>query len=284
MGRRWGVVGGISQVVMLAFAGSAMAASFPCPDFKDTFISDGRLFLKRPGIWEPVLPNAVLNSGGRFIYIIRALPGSERSGILVVKTGRRMPDPNADMRSSRKYVQLVRDEVAARGEVDVSAVKKCEFGGFNARRVVSKFYDEYHDADYELKGKDGIAALATFNYFHSNYKTNFGCKTTNDTGWDSVFPFIRRSNRSQYSFDSVVVATGLSSPLFNFFRSATPHGSSGLADQKVQSIRYTTTNGLACVPIDATGSPGSFLRINDLEGRDLVAFLRLAEFEVTFGR
>ena len=279
MAKLWGFGAGLSQAIMLSLACSAMAASFPCGDLKDKVLNDGEVYLRSHGSWELVSSNSQLNMGGegRFIYVIKAPLGSERSGILVVKTGRQIADPKADVPSHKKHVHLERNEV------DVSTNKKCAFHPFNPKSVTSKFYDEYHDADYDLRRRNGADALRTFNEFHTNYETvNSGCKRTDDTGWEDIFSLIRRSNRSQYSFDKYVVATGLLSPVFSFFHGSTPQGSVGLADQKVQSIRYKTTDGIACVSIYPPTSQGSFVRVNDLEGRNLVTFLRAGEVEITF--
>lgn len=275
----WGMRAAVSQALILWLSGSATAASFPCGELADKVLNDGEVYLRNSRSWDPISPGAVVDKAGlgRFIYVIKAWPGSERSGILVIKTGRQVADPKLDLPSNKKYVRLERNEV------DVSKNERCPFQPFSPKSVASIYYDQYHDGDYELRGQEGAAALRTFNDFHTNYETaNSVCKHTANTGWDSFYPFDRRSNRSQYSFDKTVVATGLSSPTFNFFRSTAPHGSDGLMEQKVESIRYQTVNQLACIPIYPPTTQGSFLRINDLEGRNLATFLRPPEIEIIF--
>ena len=176
-----------------------------------------------------------------------------RRGILVVKTGLRAPAAGNSER-----VTLAREAYRP--------IDRCEtFPRFNGGSVKGRSYDGYHDYSYSVEESDRNMMAS----FHVSYAGRVqGCRNSNDDTVDSYFTGHWKSNRSQFSFDEKVVASGQHSQFFAQFGITPAYASTSISERRVEMKRYTSDrSGLACVTFNATVRPGTFIRINDLERR-----------------
>lgn len=223
-------------------------------------LPDGTWLVSLNGNWKPVSELNGLVADGRahdvnFTYVAREPdPTIPRRGILVIKTGVRAPDAVGKVALAREAYQ---------------PVDQCEsYPRFPGGSVRARSYDDYHDYSYSVEKSD----QKTIEAFHVSYpKRGQGCSRSNDDTTDSYFTGRWQSNRSQFSFDEDVVATGQHSQFLaqaRFFIGPAYAGT-GLSERRVEIKRYVADkNGLACVPFSVALKQGSFVRINDLERRD----------------
>ncbi|WP_257167841.1 hypothetical protein [Bradyrhizobium sp. SRS-191] len=227
------------------------------------------LFYRDPetGTWAPV-PDSGLSLSGRevqLIYVAREFFQEDpRSGAIVVKTGRKIDTSEKDPEPVRKQIKLDR-------------AKQAEFDSCRRAREPSSFqgpvsaleYDRYHDYGYDAADNEDGRSLTQF---HTKYVSRSGrCDATTDsTTFDAPLRWDWRSNRSQFSFDPSVVSGGFHSQIMAGLNvvGAAAVGSVGLADQRVEIIKYrTNAQKMACIAlrVKPTGK-NFFIRVNDLEG------------------
>lgn len=261
----------LAMLVVMA-AVPVTAASDPCSSLGvDTAwrLADGDLYVDGEGGWEKVernSPGVTEPQTLNFIYIARETFSRDRTGVIVIKTGRGIDSQRSE--PPGRNVRLVRDEAAHRDGA-------CDIREFQSQSVSSQSYDEYHDHGFI------VAEQETFDSFHTTYRKSDACRQTNDANADVLLPrFLGgdgRSNRSQFSFDESVVDRGMFSQIVSLLRPRSAFAWEGLSDQRVEIIRYAIEGDekLVCIPfsVNATG-PHFFLRINDLEARDPPRFAR----------
>jgi hypothetical protein len=193
-----------------------------------------------------------------FAYVIRESIDPQRSGVVIVKSGRtrRLDEPPTG--HAAKNVHLVR-RAELNGTGACGAV--ADFGEAN---IPAASYDRYHD-----EGRK-VAEGGVLHAFHFRYAARkAACHTTDDSSQDSIVPWDPRSNRSQFSFDPAVVSGGTYSQAIAWIGVTRTYASSeGLADQRVELKQYRVdASSPTCVRFRLSGlGRGSFLRINDLEG------------------
>ena len=228
---------------------------------------DGAWLVNLDGTWQPMEElNSALSDGRprnlTFAYVAREPElATFRRGILVVKTGSRVPPTTSSGR-----VTLAREAY--------SPAEKCEYyPKFSGGSVSGRSYDDYHDYSYKVEETD--QGLLTS--FHVTYAGRAqGCKASNDDTSDSYFTGRWQSNRSQFSFDENVVATGQHSQFIAQFGVGPAYASNAISGRKVEMKRYAADrNGFACVTFTVMVAPGVFIRINDLERRN--GLFRVAE-------
>lgn len=251
---------GITAAVPVAAASDVCASLGLDTDWS---LADGDLYVDGQSGWEKVArtgPVAAEPQTLDFIYIARETFSRDRTGVIVIKTGRGIDDRRSE-RPGRN-VKLVRDEEAHRDGT-------CDIKEFESRSVSSKSYDEYHDHGYIVEEQE------TFDSFHTTYRKGDTCRETNDANADVLLPrFLGgdgRSNRSQFSFDESVVDRGMFSQVVSLLRLRSAYAWEGMSDQRVEIIRYAVEGDtkVVCLPfsVNVTG-PHFFLRVNDLESRD----------------
>ncbi|WP_315724035.1 MULTISPECIES: hypothetical protein [unclassified Bradyrhizobium] len=223
--------------------------------------------------WDPdtktwaAVPDGGLSLSGReaqLIYVTREFFQDEpRSGAIVVKTGRKIDTSEKDPEPARKKIKLDR---AKQAEFD--SCRGREPSSFDGR-VSALEYDRYHDYGYDASDNEDGRSLGEF---HTRYVSRSGrCDAATDsTTFDAPLRWDWRSNRSQFSFDPSVVSGGFHSQIMAglSIRGAAAVGSVGLADQRVDIIKYrTNAQKMACIAlrVKPTGR-NFFIRVNDLEG------------------
>ena len=268
---------------------SGIAAAFGCSRLNGLSLEDGQIYYRsrednHKVVWKyidsPVTKLELSKFYGRHvIYVVKDDEDQVRSGVLVVKTGRTLRPNEKDISQNKKIIHLVREGKLERPD------KKCPYKNFQGANVTAKYYDFYHDADLLLRGKEGRRELEKLNHFHTEYRgRHFACRTTNSTEPNLILPWAWdfRSNRSQFSFDKSVVATGLHNPIWKIFHFSS-NGSAGLRNEVAAIVRYKLKEGVACVDIAIPRpTPEVFIRINDLEDRNLANLLTSSEKSITF--
>lgn len=221
-------------------------------------LPDGTWLANVNGSWKSITNLDVLVADGRshnvdFVYLVREADQTvPRRGLLVIKTAVRAS-------TAVDRVALVREAYRP--------VDQCEsYSPFPGGSVKGISYDNYHDYSYSADKVD----QPTLTAFHVSYpRRGQGCRLSNDDTTDSYFTARWQSNRSQFSFDQRVVATGQHSQFFAQFGPAPAYASTGLSERRVEMKRYIADkSGMTCVAFSATVKPGMFIRINDLERRD----------------
>lgn len=204
----------------------------------------------------------------RLIYVTREFFLSQpRMGAIAVKTGRTIAVGEKDPEPVLKQIKLRRLRQA---EFESCRDERDEKDPLSFRGKVSAFeYDTFHDYGYDASDNaDGRSVTQ----FHTKYVGRAGrCDTrTDSTTFDAPLRWDWRSNRSQFSFDPKVVRGGFHSQIIAGLnvRRAAAIGSIGLADQRVEIIKYrTNAQKIACIPIRVKlNRDNFFIRINDLEG------------------
>jgi hypothetical protein len=189
-----------------------------------------------------------------FAYIVNEPElKNTRRGILVIKTA---VDRLASGKGDR--VTLAREAY--------KPIFKCErYPAFSGDSVSTRSYDRYHDYSYRVPKADE----KRLENFHVSYAARLrGCRRSNDATTDSYFAGRWQSNRSQFSFDTKVVARGQHSQFLAQFGSTPVYASTSMSQRRVEIKRYDADeNGLACVLFSTAVKPGSFIRINDFERR-----------------
>jgi hypothetical protein len=221
---------------------------------------DGQLFYRIKGAssWTemPYGGTSLGNTRSEFTYVIDESFEKERSGVVIVKTGRvrRAGEEAADPQT--KSVRLVRHPQGINNS-------PCgEVTPFGSGSVSPKSYDDYHDIGRQTPDD------ATLDSFHFTYVARRNsCHKTNSSLGDSLSLYAR-SNRGQFSFDTDVVDRGTYFQLALFLHATTASASSEkLENQRVETRQYHVTSGTPeCISFKYN-VPGTaaFLRINDLE-------------------
>lgn len=200
----------------------------------------------------------------RFYYVAKGKP--DQPGILVIKTAR-LPqltsNGNSSTAGSKTTVRMERKRYErAQGNLSCLADSRLPFRG----DVAGATYDGYHDYGFD-KG-DGLQLIKKF---HLRYVNRDGDCDATDNPYNtrtSYWPFGSRipSNRSQFSFDSSVVAGGMYTKTASLFPSA--YAAENFYDRHVVMEPYKIAGDkTACVPFQLKIRPDTILRIVDLEAR-----------------
>ncbi len=171
-------------------------------------VEDGTWLARLNGKWRPVaeLNSYIADGRSREVNFTYVAKGSEptafRRGVLVIKTGIRIPATE------------IGDKVTLAREA-YRPIEQCEsYPAFPGGDVRGRSYDGYHD--YSYSAEKGDQDLITS--FHVTYARRAQrCKRSNDDTSDSYFTGHYQSNRSQFSFDEKVVANGQYSQFFAQF-------------------------------------------------------------------
>jgi hypothetical protein len=222
-------------------------------------VKDGTWLARLNGKWRPVaeLNSFIADRRSRevsFTYVVKeSEPTTFRRGVLVIKTGIRIPAAETGDR-----VTLAREAYRP--------IEQCEsYPAFPGGDVRGRSYDGYHDYSYSAE-KDDQNLITSFHVTYARRAQR--CKRSNDDTSDSYFTGHYQSNRSQFSFDERVVANGQYSQFFAQFGVAPAYANTSMSDRRVEMKRYNSDkNGLACVGFSVVVKPGIFIRINDLEQR-----------------
>lgn len=222
-------------------------------------LRDGQLFFRTIGSTDwAEMPDGGTKLGGKteFLYVVDENFEKERSGTVIIKTGRlRQPEEMP----SDPYAKIVRLSRRAQAFNNAPCGNVIPFG----RKFVSpKSYDDYHDVASST-GDD--AALDAFHFSYVARRNT--CHSTNSRLGDTLSPY-SRSNRGQFSFDERVVDSGTYFQLAVLLRVSTASAASEkLADQHVETRQYHVASGTPeCISFRRKPSgTGYFLRINDLE-------------------
>ena len=257
-------------LVWLASTGVSRADDDSCDavaGLLTTITAEQELFYWSPDrAWKTVPADglSLTTSEARLIYVTRELFSNEpRSGAIVVKTGRTIASGAIDPDPIRKRISLNR----LRQEEFEKCQRPRDLSSFQGS-VSAREYDWHHDYGYDASDNNDGYRLTQFHTGYSGRRER--CKETDNTTFDAPLRWDWRSNRSQFSFDPSVVRGGFNSQIMAglHFRGAAAVGSVGLADQRVEIIKYrTNAQNVACIPvrIKLTGA-NFFIRINDLEG------------------
>jgi hypothetical protein len=243
----------------LAFGQNSCTADLPIDPTPNI---DGTLIFRMKGEpWKPLQATDQLPATGvvQFVYVVRESWGSDRSGVVVIKSGSYSPT-TADARHPNS-VFLARP--GRRGDPSNGTCGRISI--FLPRYVAATSYDRYHDLGVSIPQSDNDALTA----YHIHYMGRGGvCRDTNNTDYDSPLRLDRRSNRSQFSFDTDVVASGMASQVASSFGFGSAlAGAVGFSNAKSEIRRYHTDgNKMACIPfsLNILGA-GYFLRIDDLD-------------------
>ena len=245
---------------ILVFAGCLATAencSFLNMDPLDLHDREVFFQVKGSSAWTP-LAGSTTELAGRdvtYAYVIRENIDPDRSGVLVLKSGRlHRPD---EPRKPTRSVTLVRH---ADGTSNGACGVVSEFG---EHPINAESYDAFHDL-----GKR-VPEMKTLSGFHIRYAARLRhCRRTDDNGPDSVADGNLRSNRGQFSFNDDVVSRETYSQALNVIGVGSAYaGSENLEDQRVEIRQYAVSaNFPTCVRFSLP-PPGhsSFLKINDLE-------------------
>jgi len=255
------VLGGWTSVATLAgFGLSAYAESCNAITSNTAGLRDGQLFYAsnaNPAWTEmPAQGTNLSNQTVSFAYVVSETFETERSGVVILKTGRTRQPDEAQTARRFKAVQLTRN-------TQVFDNKTCgEPRFFGEGSVPAKDYDDYHDI-----GKS-VGTNTTMDAFHFKYAARRNqCRTTNSNVGDSLAPQ-SRSNRGQFSFDTDVVDKATYSQFFIAFGITSAYASSeNLEKQRVETRQYRVTSGRpSCILFSMlVPARAAFLRINDLE-------------------
>ncbi|TGR83837.1 hypothetical protein EN866_33745 [Mesorhizobium sp. M2D.F.Ca.ET.223.01.1.1] len=249
-------------IAALALLGSTIVALADCPDIPGAADQpDGTwLFLTTEG-WRDVgkLKSVFADGATRrvsFAYIANDRKGGlSRRGVVVIKSGL---DGKGSTQGGPDQVTLERQALRNSDKID-----KCEiYPAFTSPKFVSgRSYDDYHDRGYKTNDD------AVLDSFHIKYASRTGCRWSNDASADAYFAGRWTSNRSQFSFDPQIVAKGQPSQfLAAIFGVSAAYAGKQLAKRRVEIKPYhADETGFACVSFQLTLSPGSFVRVNDLE-------------------
>jgi hypothetical protein len=204
------------------------------------------------------MPQGGTSLGGRteFLYVVDENFEKQRSGVVIIKSGRlRQPEEMpADPRA--KIVRLTR-----RAQ-DFNNSPCTNVTAFGRHFVSPRSYDDYHDV---ASSTDDDTTLDNFHFTYTARRNS--CRSTNSRLGDTLSPYAR-SNRGQFSFDEKVVDSGTYFQLAVWVKVSTANAASEkLADQHVETRQYHAASGNPeCISFKRTPSgPGYFLRINDLE-------------------
>jgi hypothetical protein len=213
--------------------------------------------------WRPVPESGLQLSPfgtAQFIYVAREQWNDKRFGVLVVKTGRKIGAGEADLKPTKKQLNLER---LAQYEFDT-----CGSAPSFQGTVAAQEYDRFHDYGYAASDTEDGRSLKQF---HTSYtgRGKVCAESTDNTTFDAPSRSDWRNNRSQFSFDESVVRGGFYSQIVAgaTIGGAAAVGSIGLAGQRVSVTKYSTNEQkIACIPIqvDLAGR-NFFLRINDLD-------------------
>jgi hypothetical protein len=271
--------GGLAVAAALLTMVSSASADNACNDVsKDTStLKNGELYAKASGGWVlfDSLPALNLRSATivHFAYVIRPSDGSNRTGVLIIKSNR--PANAADKDSSTKRVLLIRRGVT--GDPECKDTEQPKPFPDNGAYVSTDAYVDYHDypapdtpalraSTDPTYGRPDGKTLQDFHFAYHSYWKN-ACIRTDATGYDGILSSWN-SNRAQFSFDGTVVARGSYTEVGLFWSAPSPFA--GQADNRTDVKKYATSGSLACVkfaiPIDSTNYT---IRVNDLEGRVL---------------
>jgi hypothetical protein len=226
--------------------------------------------------WLPVPDEglALTTSKTHLLYVARNFLTQPRTGAVVVKTGRGIQAGEFDPTPIDKRIKLRRVQQA---EFESCRGKEPPFF---KNQISAAEYDRFHDYGYDASNDIHGNMLAEF---HTRYVgRSGGCNvSTDNASFDAPFRWDWRSNRSQFSFHEGVVAGGFFSQILagaRFGRAAAV-GSIGLANQRVEIIKYRASAGkIACIPIQVklTGR-NFFIRVNDLESASKGSEVRVGE-------
>jgi hypothetical protein len=255
----------ICSLSLPAYAAGANCPVFPVgaePSDGQLFYRDGRSLaeLKLSDQIADRTPNPV-----QFYYVLREASDEGRAGFVVIKSGRKLGSDETGEALQSKLVHLKRSKksIANNYPCDVPSA-------FDETSVAAESYDNYHDYAYDPRNKEEYEGdFHTLSKFHVRryLGRNKACKNTDSSLWDGLLRLDFRSNRSQFSFDPIVVAFGIHSQAWKAIRQTVGGGSTGLADQRVRMKQYQTDDSkITCIPftLNVRGRD-FFLRINDLE-------------------
>jgi hypothetical protein len=253
----------------LASTGMSRADDYSCGAVAGllTASAEQELFYWSPDKTWMAVPAGGLDlttSEARLIYVTKELFANEpRSGAIVVKTARTIASGAIDPAPIRKRINLNR----LRQEEFETCQRSRDLSSFQGS-VSALEYDWHHDYGYDASNNNDGYRLTQFHTGYAGRRDR--CKETDNTTFDAPLRWDWRSNRSQFSFDQGVVSGGFNSQIMAglHVRGAEAVGSVGLADQRVDIIKYrTNAQNMACIPVRVklTGA-NFFIRINDLEG------------------
>jgi len=255
-------------LMWLTSAGPSLADDVNCGRDLLTLKPDAEqelFYRQQDGTWAAVPEGGLALTSRRvsLLYVIREFHLEQpRLGAIVVKTGREIAAGDFDPQPIDKQIRLRR--------LRQSAFEACTDAPFFRGKVSAHEYDLFHDYGYDASNTEDGGRLTKF---HTKYIGRSGrCdSSTASTTFDAPARLDWRSNRSQFSFSSKVVRSGFESQIWAglSFSQAKGVGSIGLADQRVEVLKYQTNDQkIACIPMKLalTGSR-FFVRINDLEGR-----------------
>lgn len=249
-----------SLAMTLAMCTSCLAGSCNALGGITDKLRDGQLFYRVTGAsgWTE-MPGAGTSLGAtrsEFIYVVAESFEKERSGVVIIKTGRIRQAAEATADPQAKSLRLVRRfqqfDNSPCGDVP----------SFGKGAVSPKSYEDYHDVGTSTPDD------ATLDRFHFTYAARrHSCHKTNSSLGDSLSPY-SRSNRGQFSFDTDVVDRGTYLQLALFLHVTTASASfEKLAGQRVETRQYRVGAGAPeCISFRySVPANGAFLRINDLE-------------------
>jgi hypothetical protein len=269
MKMRFKLIGMTSICVGLILQMTPHVWAGPCSylGFNPASLQDGQLFhsTARSAGWQPFTTFADLKASPgpiRFVYVVRDQSKYGRSGVVVIKSGRKESDPNRQALSN-KTILLVRNEAATRFTNICAKQRPNKPFPMQGQRVSAESYDIYHN----FAGRDP-PELQLLRAFHIAYPQAAGlCRETDSATQDGFFD--RKSNRSQFSFDEGRVRGGLFPGIQGLFFGRALASSESLIEQRTEIRRYkTASDGFSCITFEIPRSgPATFLRINDLEAR-----------------
>ncbi|MBX9646718.1 MAG: hypothetical protein K2X57_06660 [Xanthobacteraceae bacterium] len=251
----------VLKVLAVLISSTGMARADDCRAVRAALepgrdVGDRELFYRTSGTaaWTSLEEGSVSDLRGKavdFAYVIWDRSAVPRSGVVLIKTAR-LPATRAEMASPT--VSLARTPGG-----DSCAPAQA----FKETPISARSYDDYHELGLRVPEKQ------TLQSYHVTYRARGShCRRTNDDAFDSIVPWDKRSNVSQFSFDPDVVANGTRSQFAQWFMPTAAYAQTrGLASQRVDMRHYKSDDDQpVCIrfTLSVTG-PGSFVRVNDLE-------------------